>query len=394
MAEASSRLPPWAPRVLALLPWLLVTGLGLALLWPVPAGHMPLSADHTVHLTRISMLADELAQGRLRGWSSTWFFGTPVGELYPVLGDLMIIGLRGLSLGLLTWPQAYALGFTLVFLVQGWALLRVGRALGLGPLPGLVAALLVLADVGAYREGGWIYTVFYGVWPQALATALTWLALGELAVACEAEDPTIRRHRVATGALAMGAALLAHPMAMLSFAIGGPLLVLTLGMRSHAALRRTASVAAIGAGLGVAVAAWWVVPMLQHRGWMASYGWMWQPLSRMAAQVADGHWTQGMPPAVGATVGLGLVLLAVLGRRPARFIAAFAVLSWLLSSHEALWNLRLDQLSEGFSHIQYQRFLITAKPGLFLAAGAALALLLRGASSLWPRTRAPWARRP
>ncbi|MEX1368170.1 MAG: 6-pyruvoyl-tetrahydropterin synthase-related protein, partial [Nannocystaceae bacterium] len=405
MASPGSRLPAWAPRLdptllrtlLGALPWLAVTGLALALLWPVPTGRMPLSADHTVHLTRISMLADELAAGRLRGWSRAWFFGTPVGELYPVLGDLIIIGLRGLSFGSLSWPQAYAVGFSLVFTVQGWAMLRTGRAMGLGPLPGLVAALLVLADVGAYREGGWIYTVFYGVWPQALATALTWLALAELAVACEAQDPTLARRRVATGALAMGAALLAHPMALMSFAIGGPLLVLTLGMRSHAALRRSTAVAGIGGLLGVAVAAWWVVPMLQHRGWMASYGWMWQPLERMAAQVAEGHWTQGMPTAVGVTAGLGLLLLAIFGDRPARLLAGFGVLQWLLASREALWDLRLDQLSEGFAHIQYQRFLITAKPGLFLAAGAAVALPVRAAAKLWSGSRdggsrGPWAR--
>ena len=203
MAESAKRwttLPAWAQRLLGWLPWLLVTALSLKLLWPVPAGEMPLSADHTVHLSRIAMFADELAAGRVRGWSTTWFFGTPVGELYPVLGDLAIVLLRALSFGALSWPQAYALGFTLVFTVQGWAMLRVGRALGLGPLPGLIAALLVLADVGAYREGGWMYTVYFGVWPQALATALTWLGLAELAVACEAEDSTLRRRRIATAA--------------------------------------------------------------------------------------------------------------------------------------------------------------------------------------------------
>jgi hypothetical protein len=168
---AAVRLPPWALRLVPLLPLVLVTTLALWLLWPVPAGRMPLSADHTVHLTRITMFAEQLGQGRLRGWDTTWFFGTPVGELYPVLGDLVVVAIHGLGLGALSWPQAYALGLTVVFTTQGWAMLRVGRALGLGPVPGLVAALWLLADAGAYREGGWLYTVAYGVWPQALATA-------------------------------------------------------------------------------------------------------------------------------------------------------------------------------------------------------------------------------
>lgn len=45
----------------------LVILVGLALLWPVPLGHMPMSADHPVHLTRIYLLAEQLSHGRLAG---------------------------------------------------------------------------------------------------------------------------------------------------------------------------------------------------------------------------------------------------------------------------------------------------------------------------------------
>jgi hypothetical protein len=389
---AVDRLPAWARRLPAALPFALVTAFALWLLWPVPAGHMPLSADHTVHLTRIAMLAEQLGQGRVRGWDTTWFFGTPVGELYPVLGDLVVVAIRALSLGALSWPQAYALGFTVVFATQGFAMLRVGRALGLGPLPGLVAAVGLLADVGAYREGGWLYTVAYGVWPQALATALGWLALGELCVACETEAPVVRRRHIATAALATAAALLAHPMAMTGVALGVPLLVLALGLRSRAALARTAVIAVLATALGVAAAAWWLAPMLEHKAWMASYGWMWEPLDRMVAQALEGHWAQAMPAAVGTVVGLGLVLLIVSGSRTARLVAALALVQWMLASRDLLWGLRLDRLSEGFTHIQYQRFIIAAKPGLLLAAGAGLALLLRAAAAAWRREGARWGR--
>lgn len=383
----------WARRLARALPLLLVTAFALVMLWPVPAGHMPLSADHTVHLTRITMFAEQLAQGRLRGWDTTWFFGTPVGELYPVLGDLVVVAIHGVGLGALSWPQAYALGFTVVFATQGWAMLRVGRALGLGPLPGLVAALWLLADAGAYREGGWMYTVAYGVWPQALATALGWLAVAELCVACETDDATIRRTRIATTALATAAALLAHPMAMLGVVLGAAIVVLGVGLRSRAALARTTGVTALATGLGVAAAAWWIGPMLEHRAWMASYGWMWEPLDRMVAQAATGHWTQAMPTAVGMVVSLGLVLLVVLGSRTARVLAGLALVQWLLASRDALWGLRLDHLSEGFTHIQYQRFIIAAKPGLLLAAGAGLALLVRAAGVAWRSQSPRWGAR-
>ncbi len=121
-------LAAWAPG-------LLLVALGLALLWPVPLGHMPLSADHTVHLSRAALWARELSAGHLRGWSPHWAFGVPVGELYPVLGDVLVILPRALTLGAAPWPVAYALGFTVAFLIQGLALARAAR-LGAGTAGG------------------------------------------------------------------------------------------------------------------------------------------------------------------------------------------------------------------------------------------------------------------
>jgi hypothetical protein len=352
----------------------------------VPLGRAPLSADHTVHLTRIWMWADTLSGGQLRGWSPTWFLGTPVGELYPVLGDMLVVGVRVASLGLLDWHQSYAIGLTLAFVIPAWAMLRVGRSLGLGPVPGLVAGALLLVDAGAYREGGWMYTMTFGVWPQHLSTGLTWLGLSELAIACTTEDDARVRRHIGAAALALGASLLAHPMAMLGIAIGGPLLVLVVGPRPLSNLRRTIPTALVGGALGVAVAAWWVLPMLQHRAWMASYGWMWQPLRWMAQEAAEGRWAQHMPTAVGTTIALGLLALAVAGGRRGRFFGAYALVLWLFAARDVLWWFRLDQLSEGFTHLQYQRFITAAKPGLWLAAGFAVG----GAAHL---ARLAWTRR-
>jgi hypothetical protein len=372
-------------RALAHAPAVLVTLYGVALLWPVPAGRMPLSADHTVHLTRIWMFAGELASGNLRGWSPVWFFGTPVGELYPVLGDLAIVLVRALSFGLLSWAQAYALGFSLVFVTQGWVMLRVGRALGLGPLPGLVAAFLVLGDAGAYREGGWEYTVLYGVWPQTLATSLTWLALAEIALAAQTEAVEKRRRRLAGAAAAVGAALLAHPMSMLSMALGVPLLVVMLGLWSRERLTRATTTGAITGVLGIMLAAWWLVPMLDHRAWMASYGWLWLPLDRMLLAAKKGHLAQNVPAAVTTACALGLVVVACVGSRFARFVGLYAIAAWVLASEDAVWSLRLDRISEGFTHIQYQRFVTLAKPGFFLMAGAVVGVAVQAGVAAWRR---------
>lgn len=483
-------------------PFALVTALGLWLLWPVPAGVMPLSADHTVHLTRAWLYGQQLAGGHLVGWSPFWCFGFPLGELYPPLGDLLVIAVRVITLGLLDWAQAYALAFALVFLLQGWALLRCGRALGLGPLAGLVAAALALLDAGAYREGGWIYTVTYGVWPQALATSLAYWALAELALAArvrEGMSPGTHHRHLALAALAAAAALLAHPMSLPMLAMAAPLWLITVGLRGagpvvaapasspgptpSAAAGRAASPlrppdgpmtaapishvpedipsaatpiglpvtavasafasAAAGAsqpvpadiptpaavspvpadtslaqgptaagsppsapltrrerlagaaldlalalGLGLALAAWWLWPMAAHRGYMASYGWLYAPLDAMLRMLQAGQWTQLMAPAAGFTALVGLLVAAVRGAGFLRFLALLALVHWLLASTDVFWTLRLDRLSGGFSHIQYQRFLTAAKPALFLLAGAVVGGLAVLAVRTWSKSHA------
>ncbi len=378
-------------RALKWWPTVLVTAVGLAVLWPIPLGQMPLSADHTVHLTRTWMWAQELAHGNLRGWSPVWFFGTPVGELYPVLGDAIVIAFRVLSFGLLDWPTAYALGFTLVFLTQGWVLLRAGRALGWGVLPGLVAATLAMIDVGAYREGGFIYTVYYGVWPQALATSFTWLGIAELTGLPRAHDGPAHRRSIARAAAAMGAALLAHPMSMAVFALAGPIVVFTTGLGSAARLRKSTAGGLVAGVLGVALALWWLVPMFSHRAWMASYGWLWQPLDVLVARALEGRWAQSMPPLVGHCVTGGILLTALVGSRPARAFAVVALALWVLSTRDIPWLLRLDLVSEGFTHLQYQRFLTAAKPGLFLMAGAMIGGVAHLGGRAWRLSGAPRA---
>ncbi|PRQ08640.1 hypothetical protein [Enhygromyxa salina] len=370
----------------ALVPALIVMAFAGWLLWPVPTGVMPLSADHTVHLTRIVLTAQRFTTtGALSGWEPTWFFGFPLGDLYPPLGDLLIMLIHALGLGALDWPSAYALGFYLVFAIQGLVLIRIGRLFGFGAWPGLIAALLMLADAGFTREGGWMYTVYFGVWPQALATSLAWLGLGELARALgwrstqalaefDPEPVTENQGLRASlwAGLWFGAALLAHPIVLPTLGIGGLLLIITLIPRAPVSWRVGLARCAL-AGIGAALlAAWWWVPMLQHKAWMASYGWLFASFETMASWLAeDGRWAQRMPAAVGFVALAGIALAGLGAGRVARFVALFTLVQWLLASSDAFWQLRLDRFSEGFTHIQYQRFLIGAKPGLYLCAGLA-----------------------
>ncbi|MEZ4453401.1 MAG: hypothetical protein R3B09_28310, partial [Nannocystaceae bacterium] len=503
-----------------------VIAAGLWLVWPLVLGDAPLSADHPVHLTRIWLFGQVLQGGQLRGWSDLWFFGMPVGELYPPLGDLIVVALRGLTLGLASWGACYAWMVAGVFTLQGVALWHAGRTLQRGALPGLCAGLLALVDAGAYREGGWTYTMLYGVWPQALQTSLALLCLSEAARARAAAAPERAQRHLAWAALAGGGALLAHPMGLPSLALAGGIAFWVLGrtgpggpvgsdrskeagaasegaptldLSQEAASEgagpgpegdRTpssnlsqeaasegagpgpegdrspssylsqeaasgdagsgpvgdrspssglsqeaasegagpgregarspssdlsqeaasggagpgregdrspssdlsqeaasedarprlgagaADLALIG-GLALGVAAWWLLPMLAHRGWMASYGWLHAPLDLMTRMATEGRWTQHMPAAVGWAVWLGIAVTLIRGPALARLVGAWGLAQWLLASADAFWSLRLDHLSAGFAHVQFQRFLIAAKPGLFLLAGVGVAALPR-----------------
>ncbi len=451
-AAAPKSRPPtmgWRRGMTRGAPWIaygLVLIVGLALIWPAPLGVMPMSADHTVHLTRSWLYGQVLASGELRGWSSTWFFGAPVGELYPPLGDLIVVALRWLSFGQASWATAYAWMVALVFVLQGWALVHAGVTIGMttarAPTPGLptseprpespdtasprntpgaaarilagssigaLSGILALVDAGTYREGGWIYTVLYGVWPQTLATSLAVLCLSEAVRGREAartsgQGPGLggQRHLVKAG-LAGGLALLAHPMSLPSLALAGglglfllPRVTMPAGLtapkapawkrRVHELAAGIASASAdllMVAGLAFLVAAWWLLPMLAHRAWMASYGWLHAPLATMTEMAKDGQWTANMPSAVGYAAWLGLALVALRGSALARLLGAWALVQWCFASSDTYAGLRLDFLSEGFSHVQYQRFLIAAKPGLFLLAATGVVGLGRILISLW-----------
>jgi hypothetical protein len=369
--------------------FVLVTIVGLWLLWPVPLGEPPLSKDHTVHLSRAWMWADALARGAPRAYSEIWFFGTPIGEVYPVLGDAIVIAVRTASFGLLDWHTAYALGFTLVFVSQGWVMLRLARACGLGLVGGVVAALLVLGDPGAYREGGWIYTVDYGVWPQALANTMTYLALAEVVLALEADRGPRRRRAIVRAGFAIAAAVLAHQISLPVLVLMGTAVLAVFGVRRRGRFGETVATMSLAFGLGLLLAAWWLVPMLSVRGWMVSYGWLWQPLSWMVEQALRGHLAQGMPIAVTVVIVVGIVAVAIRGSDGSRAIVLGGVMLWLWTAEDTLWELRLDLFDRGFGQMQWQRFLIAAKPALMLAAGALLAQLVAGATAAW-RTGGAW----
>ncbi len=358
---------------------------------PTWRGTMPLSADHTVHLTRIHLWREVLAAGHLRGFRPEWGFGVPIGEFYPILGDALVLGLDAILPGGLR--AAYAVGFFVAFTAQALAAWWTARLCGAGRLGSVLAGAAVVCDLGTYREGGYVYTVTYGVWPQALATALVFPA-----VALAVRFVIAPRPRPRTGALAAllgGLALLAHPMALLVLAIHGAAALAVAWADAPKAAVRTAVRGALALALALALAAFFLGPMLRFRGYMASYGWLGLPVRFMVDQLLGGALARHVvPPAtVLALLGTGAAALA---RRPvARTLAVGAVVCWALSTRELFWDLRLDRLSSGFAHVQYQRFLAVAKFGAYVLAGFAAGRI--AALGSHPRVRrwrpVPWVLR-
>ncbi len=370
-------------------PTWVVLAIGMAVIWPAPIGTMPMSQDHTVHLARAWMYGETLASGHLSSWSSYWYFGFPLGELYPMLGDLVVGLVRALSWGRLSWPACYAFVFSAGYLLQGLALLRISRAVGLGPVPGIIAAALTFLDPGVLREGGWSYTVHYGVWLQPVCCSLLWWGFAEIAPSCDPSTPVAPRKLVLPSIL-LGLAMLAHPVALPVLALGSVLFVLHMGLRRG--LARTLVVTGIPVGFGLCVAAWWVLPLIANSAWMANFGTLYSDLSTMLLRLLKGAWAKNMAPTIGYGILLGLLWGWARGPRFAKFAATFAVVLWLMSTSDFFFRLRLDWLSENFRYLQYQRFIICAKPGLYLSAGVLVAVLGRWGLDAW-RSDRPIARR-
>ena len=340
-------------------------------------GHRPISHDHPVHYFKAWQLRYELLpEGRLFGWSHRMFAGYPVNYLYPIGADLWVSAVHLLSLGLLTFSQAYGVALFLFHALSGYAVYRFGERL-IGRLPGLIGALLFLTDQGAFRYGGWAYTIEYGVWPQTLSLAFALLALARLPVLCgldggRAGGPARWRAVAAFGVL-MGLALLSHPMPLLLFP---PVLVLTVlvlvlhrpeGAGLGAALWRLTSAHLIGA----LVAAAWLLPFFSVSHLAGKYGVFWKSTFQLGSglyelDVLEGSWPLVLPAAV-----LGVAVL--LRRQEERGqIVAWSILALLaMGCSSIIDELHLASLTAAVAHVQFQRLSILIKPLAFIAAGFA-----------------------
>lgn len=368
-------------------PALLVV-LASALLWPLILGQMPRSQDHMVHLTRAWIFLTQLVgEGRITGWSSYWFAGYPAGQLYPPGSDLWISTFRLLGLGVPDWTTTYAHAYLAFTAAGGLAIYWLGlRATG-SRLAAAVAGLLWLLDPGAYREGGWSFTVYWGVWSQVLGLVFVALALAALDRLLDRPDP----RWAALVALASGFALLGHPMSVPALVVMVPCLLLAQWLCGRWPERGLAI--SLGTlALGGALAAWWLVPFMDRGAWTIKVPALWRTMDQAAEGVLAGSPFQHLWPVIGV-LGLIGALRGARERRPLVLALSFAVAALLFgSTSTAFEGLRLEDVSASFGRIIYQRFSLPAKVGWFVLAGFGALRVVELSDRLRPPPLSSWRR--
>lgn len=367
---------PHAPSVRGIVLDILALGGLLALVCymmpDVAKGFRPLSYDHTVHLVKIQRLQEMLAQGRLWGWSNDWFAGYPANYLYPFGADLWVLLVHACTGGLATLSQSYAYAFCLHWVVLGWGLYACGKT-HFTRLSGFFAAVLFISHTGAYREGGWIFTSKWGVWPLSFSMGLALLAIARLPLVLSAKRGRIRD--VGWFGWWMGCAMLCHPIQLLHFLALLPMILFAHGTSSEDVEPRPVrwlhpmTRLALGYGIGCCLAALWWLPFLSTRAYARAYGASWTSIYQMAQNIYSLNVFGGVWSFVIAVGMLGLVGMLFSRRFSPLLFGFFAIALLITGSTDFSRLFHLPELSKSFEHIQWKRFILLIKPYMYLSFG-------------------------
>jgi hypothetical protein len=361
---------PVRSRLATSLAVLALLALVVAQLWPGLSNGLspPISWDHGSHLGKAMLTAELLPS--LRGWTDLVECGVPLNTLYSPTGTIWILLFR-LFTPFLEWHQTYALAIVGFRFMVALCVYRLARAAGASPLAAMLAGVLALADTGDHSEGGWFYDVLYGVWPMSLAMCFFFLAFAELLELVEGtHEPRALRRKSALAMVLLGIALFSHQMALVTFGLVIPVLVLVRAL-SGSSLRtdlvRMLPVTLV-AGL---VAAWWMVPMLSMSGWLEDHGQLYIGTDDMGGRMVagEGILRGGAWTGVLVAIGLGIGMLG----RPSRRTLAFGALIVMIAAASG-WFLALDasRFLPPLGRLIYPRLMMAAKPMVFALVGCAL----------------------
>ncbi|MCP4600979.1 MAG: hypothetical protein GY847_10720 [Proteobacteria bacterium] len=373
------RLTGWHETLWRYLPYIIVTVATLLALGPVALGEMPVSQDHANHYFSTHILVnDMILSGRFFGWTDRLGTGYPFGDIYPTACYLVTALLHLLSFKTIDLSTSYAFGIVLAWLLPALATVAWTRRLA-GPWGAVLAGLAFVLDAGGDREGGWIYSMFHGVWPQQLGVGVWLFAL--LTLWRFAEKATSRR--LAACVLISGLCMWIHPMNALTLPIAGILMfsVRLLSPQSDPAsgVQRGAIRLIIALSAAGIIGLVWVARMMDAGDVVYAYPAYWLSISSLLGKLFnDGGLFDRQIILIS---GLAIVGVVRVLRRGGQFgIYAFilpAVLI-LIGSMDLIVGSDLGLVGNKFGIMQYRRFSIPAKPLWYALAGIGFSTLGRG----------------
>jgi 6-pyruvoyl-tetrahydropterin synthase-like protein len=341
-------------------------------------GDLPINHDHPVFLFRAWNTGTQLlSNGSLTGFSNMMFAGYPANSLYPLGTDLLVVAMRVLSLGILSWETAYCWALFIFVLSYPAALYALGRRFA-GPWAGLLAALLGLVDRGAWFQSGWDFNLDWGVWSMGLSFSLCLWSLWSL-------DRLLfkagSKNLLATSGFICGA-ILCHPMAVAILGIMLPayILVLVLAAKLPAPGLWLPRVVAAGL-LGWGLSAFWLVPFIGRQDWFEPLAYFWLPFETIVRGITEGNALAQFGPVflIGGILGLALGT-----RRREPFPMFLLIVSGLLlffSSTTFLLSFDILQKFPAIAHLQLERFSYVIRTAMLLGCGFLIETIIRKPAS-------------
>jgi hypothetical protein len=362
----------WLLSPRAALAVLVIAAIGALTFWFADLAY---SHDHAEHCFKAYHFWHQmLGRGRLRGWTHFLGFGYPSGELTPFGPELWVALFRAATLGLLSWTHTYALAFSSVVVFAVIAILVFTRRF-FGTAAGVVAATIWALDPGNWYQGGFFWFEWLGVWPVTLATSLTLLALVKLGDILFA-DPVAGRGRdrdLLWAVFWIATSLIVHQLPIVVYAITLPCLLLAVWLRHERIPRARVTRFAAAVGLGLGVAAFYLLPMFARNGLtqdLGVRGYSREDLAHRLVEMRlfDSAWS----PII--VLGLLGAVRAVRDRAATRLFFVLCMALFVVLASDILVSVfHLERLMPGILKIEAPRMLLIAKLFFFpLAAYAAV----------------------
>lgn len=344
---------------------LIITGVACFIYSRLLIGDMPINHDHPVFLYRAFATGKLLSSGSLTGFLPYLFAGYPANSLYPVGADLLVCAVRGLSLGLASWEQAYCFALFLFIISGPLAMYALGRRFS-GPLAGLTAGLLALVDRGAWMQGGWSFNLDWGVWSMGLSFSLCLWALWALDRL--AHKPGLGRFLLT--AAFFGGAILCHPMAVAILGMVVPIFLLVEAWQGELGPPGVWLPRVVGAlALGLALIAYWLIPFVSRREWFEPLAYYWLAFPQVIRGVLDGGLLADFCPALLIGGLAGLIVAARRGRSFAWFLLVTSGLIVFFASNTFLLTFGVLHKFPALSNLQLARFTYFVRAAMLLGCG-------------------------